>query len=89
MSDTRVSVTDATDERVQIAVDRNRFDQAFADRGATDPQSRADLLGRTRRQVWAYTQGFTPPSLLNARDIADRLGVHPDDLWPYTPKAAA
>ncbi len=90
MNAAKASVTDVThDSRVRIPVDRRRWIEAFAAKGATDDQARADLLGRTRKQVWQYRLGYMPPTLLNAREIADVLGVHIDELWPHDYKAAA
>ncbi len=95
MSAARASLDDATNDargkrsQPRIPVDRARFRELCAARGAHDDHARAALLHRTRKQVWQYENGLIPPGLLTARDIADRLGVHPDELWPYTPKAAA
>lgn len=79
--------TDAKPKRV--TVDTAAFDAAFADKGCTTGQSRADLIGATRRNVDRYRFGEVAPTLPTARRIASRLGRDIDELWPADSEIAA
>jgi hypothetical protein len=59
--------------------------------GANTEEDRAALLGTTPKMTYSYGYGYVEPRLTKARQIAARLGVQVDDLWPTTAdvKAAA
>ena len=88
MSDAQTPAPRLTPD-ARIAVNRTVFIDACRAKGCRTDDQIADLLGTNRRMVQRYRDGVVAPRLPRARDIADRLGVHVDDLWPRIPATAA
>lgn len=81
MSDVQAPSPDAT-SGVRVTVNRDLFLSACAAKGATTEKDRAALIGTTPKMTYNYTSGRVEPRLTTARNIATRLGVSVDDLWP-------
>jgi DNA-binding XRE family transcriptional regulator len=80
MSDAADASERVTSERIKV--DRDAFSAAFAAKGCASGDDRARLLEMPRRSVHRYTTGEVKPSLPKAREIAAKLGLDVDDLWP-------
>jgi DNA-binding XRE family transcriptional regulator len=62
--------------------DAELFDLKCAEKGAVTWQQKADLVGVDWSTIHRFRKGDYGPRLTVARQIADRLGVSVDDLWP-------
>ncbi|AEV86670.1 hypothetical protein ACWT_5653 [Actinoplanes sp. SE50] len=89
MSDAAKPTRRAAIDTSRVAVNKDLFLNAFADKGCATGQERADLIGTSRRLTERYLAGEVVPTLPTARRIAKRLGRNIDDLWPDNLEAAA